>query len=105
MFIGAYILDGKQYFNIYNKKNGGFNIWNKETFSPTCENIMTLDLSIHGKNYRERQAEAEEKAKEWQSVFSQFSWSWGELATIQDYFYTIGKRCGLLKEFRENAIC
>lgn len=105
MFIGCYMLDGTQYNNIYYKNSDGFRQWYSDTFSPTCENIMILDLSIHSKTYRERQAETEDKAKEWQSVFSQFSWSWGELAEIQNYFYTIGKRYGLLKEFKENAIC
>ena len=105
MFIGCYMLDGVQYNYIYYKNAAGFKEWNKETFSPACENIIILDLSIHGKTYRERQAESEDKAKEWQSVFSQFSWSWGEIAEIQNYFYTIGKRYGLLKKFRENGFC
>lgn len=66
---------------------------------------MTLDFSIHGKTYREKQAEVEDKAKEWQSIFSQYSWSYYELYIIQNWFYENGKRYGLLKEFKENAIC
>jgi hypothetical protein len=31
--------------------------------------------------------------------------SWGELAYWQEYFEKLGKRYGLLTEFRENCIC
>ena len=105
MFIGIYTLDGKTYNNIYGKRNGGFQLWFSDTFSPECENIMTLDFSIHGKTYREKQAEVESKAKEWQCIFSQYNWSYYELYMIENWFYENGKRYGLLKEFRENAIC
>ena len=30
--------------------------------------------------------------------------SWGDIARITEYFYTFGKRYGLIKEFRENGI-
>ena len=30
--------------------------------------------------------------------------SWNELAEVSERFYTLGKRYGLLKEFRENGI-
>lgn len=105
MFIGAYILDGKQYFNIYNKKNGGFNIWNNETFSPTCRNINVLNLVIFGKTYKEKKDFLRCLAIKWSLEFSQYSWSYGELAEIQGWFFENGKRYGLLKEFKENCIC
>lgn len=31
--------------------------------------------------------------------------SWGELADRQQYFLRLGRRYGLLQEFRENGIC
>lgn len=57
------------------------------------------------KTYRERQAEVRDEAIEWQSDFANHNYSWGELAYWSDYFETLGRRYGLLKEFRENAIC
>ena len=41
----------------------------------------------------------------WQEKFRDSSMSWGELAEAQDYFEKLGKRYGLLAEFRENGLC
>lgn len=106
MFLGYYELDRNEpYFNIYYKNASGYRQWHKDTFSPHIENIDMLDLSIQGNNYAERKNHAEELAKRWQLDFSGLSWSYSELVVIQDYFYKIGKRYGLLKEFKENCIC
>lgn len=56
-------------------------------------------------NYQEMKAKAREKAIEWQLDFCNHNYSWGELADFQDYFEKLGKRYGLLTEFRENGIC
>ena len=105
MFIGKYELEGKEYFNIYYKNIYGYKKWHEDTFSPLTKNIETLDFKISGKSYQERKASLEELAKEWQLHFSQYSWSYSELAEINDYFYTNGGKYGLLREFKENAIC
>ena len=105
MFIGIYTLDGKTYNNIYDKKNGGFQLWHSDTFSPECENIMTLDLSVIGKTYTDKKSCMIDLAIQWQGIFSQYSWSYYELYMIQNWFFENGKRYGLLKEFKENAIC
>lgn len=62
-------------------------------------------------NYQERKETARQKAidwqleaSDWQLEASEQSLSYGELAAIGDFFYKLGKRYGLLKEFRENAI-
>lgn len=57
------------------------------------------------KTYKERQAEVRDEAIEWQSDFANHNYSWGELAYWSDHFEKLGRRYGLLKEFRENAIC
>lgn len=50
-------------------------------------------------------------AIEYSNHSGKFEWidkegiSWGGVAILSDYFYKNGKRYGLLKEFRENAIC
>lgn len=104
MFIGCFKLDGEEHCDIYYDGND-IRLWNKRTFSPMCENIETLDFTIKGKTYQERKGSLKDIAIEWSNNFSQYNWSYGELAEITDYFYENGKRYGLLKEFRENAIC
>lgn len=56
-------------------------------------------------DYQVAKEKARQKAIDWQYEFSETSMSWGELAYWQGYFEKIGKRYGLLTEFRENAIC
>lgn len=56
-------------------------------------------------NYQVAKENARQKAIDWQYEFSETSMSWGELAYWQEYFEKIGRRYGLLTEFRENCIC
>ena len=58
---------------------------------------------LTGKTYKEKAAEVAQKAQDFQAV-DVGGLSWGEVAEIGAYFETYGKRYGLLKEFRENAI-
>jgi hypothetical protein len=48
---------------------------------------------------------ARDKAIQWQLEFGEHNYSYGELYEFGNYFYKLGKRYGLLKEFRENGIC
>ncbi len=54
--------------------------------------------------YQEQKEKARETAIEWQQNDSDFPYSYEGLAIIGEYFYKLGKRYGLLKEFRENGI-
>ena len=105
MFIGKYELEGKLYNNVYESNFYGFREWHRDTFSPTCKNIETLFLKVRGKTYKERKGYLQDIAIEWSNNFSQYNWSYGEIAEITSFFYENGKRYGLLKEFRENGIC
>ena len=104
MFLARYSINNTTYNNIYIKKYGGFEAFKNDTFSPDTKNIDILDFSIKGKTYKERKANAEEKALVFQCDFSCLPWSYGELATIYEQFKKIGKRYGLLKVFKENCI-
>jgi hypothetical protein len=104
MFIGIYTLDNKIYNYIYYKNIEGFREWHKDTFSPNTKDIKMLDFTIKGKTYQERKAEAIEIAKDWQNNFACYDWSYSELTTIYEYFQKVGKRYGLTKKFKENAI-
>ena len=55
--------------------------------------------------YLKGKARAREKAIEHQYNFVNTTMSWAEYADHCEYFYKLGKRYGLLKEFRDNGIC
>ena len=44
-------------------------------------------------------------AIEWSLFFNEYTSSYSDLIFYQTFFTTYGKRYGLLKEFKENAIC
>lgn len=57
------------------------------------------------RKYYNRLKEAARKAAiEWQITKGDKPMSYSELAEVGERFYTLGKRYGLLKEFRENCI-
>ena len=55
-------------------------------------------------NYQQRTENARAKAIDWQLKASEERTSYYYLANIGEYFYKLGKRYGLLREFRANAI-
>lgn len=74
-------------------------------FSPciTQELVIDTDTAPAGKTYHEKKEWLQNKA----IALSDYSCdiSWLEYMILQDYFFQYGKKYGLLKEFRENAIC
>ena len=54
--------------------------------------------------YQENKERIRQQAIYWQLDFSNENYSWLDLAEWGDYFYKMGKRYGLLKEFKENGI-
>ena len=105
MFLAKYSLDNKEYNFIYSDNFDGWTEFHKDTFSPNIKDLEILKLKVSGKNYKERKAFLEDLAKDYQYDFSSLSWSYGELVEICGFFEKNGKRYGLLKEFKENAIC
>lgn len=57
------------------------------------------------KKYQLAKNRAREKAIQWQLEFNENNYSMLEWANFGNYFYNLGKKYGLLKEFRENGIC
>lgn len=55
--------------------------------------------------YQGKKKKAREKAIEWQERLVEQSISYGELVIAQSVFEQLGRRYGLLTEFRENGIC
>ena len=55
--------------------------------------------------YQAGKEAARATAQEWQNDFTEYNICyWSELATISEYFEKLGRRYGLLTEFRENGI-
>lgn len=95
---------------------------NKGLFGMICKYILTQTAgesfivdgpaafwTVHtGKKiseYKKKQTALQEFAIDWQRNFDRFSYSWAELDNWQQFFEEYGKKYGLLREFRENAIC
>lgn len=51
-----------------------------------------------------RKADVREEAIRWSYGFCNHNYSYGELFDWQSYFEKLGRRYGLLREFKENAI-
>ena len=54
--------------------------------------------------YKKSQEKARNKAIEWQRDFDNHNYSYAELIYWQEYFYKLGKRYGLIEEFKKNGI-
>ena len=54
--------------------------------------------------YREVKERARQKAIDWQLEDGDYPYSYEGLSIVGDFFYKLGKRFGLLREFRENGI-
>lgn len=55
--------------------------------------------------YEMKKEMARQEAIDWQNDFGNHNYSYGELVEFGEHFEKLGKRYGLLKEFRENGIC
>ena len=55
--------------------------------------------------YQRGKERARREAMDWDAGVATRSMSYGELAIWQERFERLGRRHGLLREFRENAIC
>ena len=74
------------------------------TFSPLIDVLFITDFKVKGKTYADRKEFVRDLAIEY-SNNQACGLSWGEVAYIDNMFYKLGKRYGLLKEFKENCIC
>lgn len=54
--------------------------------------------------YQIKKDKARQEAIDWQDQFADEDASYMDLMEAQDHFHSIGKRYGLLEEFRENGI-
>ena len=74
-----------------------------------CDELNTV-AEIESENiivdtYEEIQDELNVLVEHYEESFESCLYSWGEVAEWQSKFEKLGKRYGLLREFRENGIC
>ena len=101
MFYAKYRdINGEEVAKLYDRGED----YARDTFSPLVEPLTVIDFSVKGKNYRERQSSVQTIAMDFQTadIGGLFM---SDYARIGEWFSTQGKRYGLLKEFRENAVC
>ena len=67
--------------------------------------IYDFMIPVRGKTYAEAKELARSVAVTWSIHGSDLSLSYGEIVLITEYFHNLGRRYGLLREFRENGIC
>ena len=103
-----------RFLAIYDDEKGNRQCWIytnyseffSDTFNPDCKKIFLMELKVSGKNYAERKADLESKAIDYSNFMSEiYPISWGEIAEIENFFATNGKRYGLLTVFHKNCIC
>ena len=104
MFFASYTINGKDGGGVY-FDHGGHELFSRETFSP--DTIITHFINFHtsGKTYQDRKESVRNAAIDYQSAWSDYCFSYSEIDVISDWFSRMGKKYGLLREFRENAIC
>lgn len=83
---------------------GDFETLHRDTFNPYTKATCIIDFTIHGKTYQKKKASLENMAVEYSNNQAP-GLAWNQAAAIAGYFEENGRRYGLLKEFRENAIC
>lgn len=79
-----------------------------DTFSSDSDVLRFLSFEISGKNYQERKESLRDLAIDFQLINdgdTDVQLSMVEIGAISAYFERMGRRYGLLREFRENAIC
>ena len=101
MFYAKYRdINGEEVAKLYDRGED----YARDMFSPLVEPLEIIDFAVKGKNYRERQSSVQTIAMDFRAadIGGLFM---SDYARIGEWFTTQGKRYGLMKEFRENAIC
>jgi len=65
---------------------------------------LERELERRDMSYSQKKGRARAEAIAWQSEFDNHNYSWIEMAEFGSHFEKIGKRFGLLKEFRGSGI-
>lgn len=99
MYYAKYWQGGETRSVLYDNKTA----FMRDTYCPEHEIIEQVDFRIHGNTFAKRKQDAHGLAVEWSYCDPVFSWN--EMSWVTSYFEKIGRRYGLLREFRENGLC
>lgn len=92
----------KEFFRMMKK----YNPMQIGRFTFECSEVCDTDYRYYGlTSYAENQEALRNIAIEWQYNFEEMNYSWGDLSEWQDFFTEYGRKYGLMREFKENAIC
>ena len=90
---------------IYWENAEGYDKYFRDTFCPNTEIVSFISFHAYGKTYAERKESVRNAALDYQSAWGNYPFSYSELGLIGEWFERMGRRYGLLCEFRENCIC
>jgi hypothetical protein len=77
----------------------------EDSYTGICEDLYAvISETVPDKPNERTKEEARESATDWQSWQQEKSLSYSELAEWSEYFYKLGRKFGLVREFRENGI-
>lgn len=77
--------------------------YHRDTFSPLAHDHRLIVFETHGRTYKERKEDVRNTAIEWSNML-QIGLHWSDVATIGAWFEKMGRRYGLIEEFRENVV-
>ena len=89
---------------LYNEHAGGREAYFKDTFCPHTEIVSFISFHASGKTYAEKKESVRNAALDYQNAQGGYQFSYSEIITIGAWFERMGRKYGLMKEFRENAI-
>ena len=67
--------------------------------------FVTATETTSRKTYQQAKEAARLLAIDVQNIISESNFSYGEIADISDTLHALGRRFGLVREFKENCIC
>ena len=62
-------------------------------------------MKSFAEKYAEKKEAARQEAIDWMNEEAELALSWEGVTLAAEYFEKLGRRYGLLKEFRENGVC
>lgn len=87
---------------------GSWEEYHRATFSPVYYPLFVADLDAPkapGKTKADKKENARSMAINYQEAASEAAQTWAEYAAMCDYFAALGRKYGLLKEFKGAGIC
>jgi hypothetical protein len=102
MFFAKYIINNKETAKLYGSNES--ELFYRDTWNPYTDVVTLIKFAIKGRTYKERKESLSDLAARW-SCSDKSGISYGECIDVECWFEQAARNYGLLREFRENAIC